>query len=130
MRTSSPIILIIDDENKLVFGLKALLQREGYTVYTASNGSQGLQYIKQYQPNLIICDVMMPPPNGFALKKILLEDKRLAAIPFIFSTARTGGADIIAGLNLGADDYVTKPFNIEELLARVRAVLRRSNALR
>lgn len=119
-------ILIIDDEKKLVLGLRAVLQREGCTVFTANSGTEGLEMAKTKHPDLIICDVMMPPPNGFLLKKALQEDEHTASIPFIFLTARTVGADKIAGFNLGADDYITKPFNVDELLARLRAVMRRT----
>lgn len=118
-------MLIIDDENKLLLGLKAVMVREGFNVYTASNGFDGVELAKENLPDIIICDVMMPSPNGFQVKNTLTQDPRTASIPFIFLTARTGGADKVAGFNIGADDYVTKPFNIDELIARVRAILRR-----
>jgi two-component system alkaline phosphatase synthesis response regulator PhoP len=119
-------VLLIDDEKKLVLGLKAILEREGCMVFTAHTGEEGLQMAKQKLPDMIICDVMMPPPNGFLLKRALQQDKRTASIPFIFMTARTSNVDKIAGLNLGADDYITKPFNVDELLARMQAVMRRT----
>ncbi len=118
-------IVIVDDEEKLLLGLKAVMRRAGYEVAAAKNGSDALQLIQEAEPDLIICDVMMPQPNGFQLKKMLAEQPRCAEIPFIFLTARTGDADKIAGLNMGADDYITKPFNVDELLGHVQAILRR-----
>ncbi|MEI7989315.1 MAG: response regulator [Chloroflexota bacterium] len=118
-------VLLIDDEERLVFGLKTILEREGCLVYTANSGIQGLRMARQHLPDMILCDVMMPAPNGIQLKKTLMEDRRTAAIPFFFITARSGEEDIVAGLKIGADDYITKPFNIEELLARMQAVMRR-----
>ena len=118
-------ILIIDDEEKLLIGLKAVLRRAGYQVFSANNGSQGIEFARQYLPDLVLCDVMMPPPNGMRVKHELSNDESTKDIPFIFLTARTGEADRIAGFNLGADDYVTKPFNVDELLARIQAILRR-----
>ncbi|HTX80236.1 MAG TPA: response regulator, partial [Longilinea sp.] len=119
-------MLIIDDEENLLFGLKAVMTREGYQVFTASNGSEGLELVGQVKPQIIICDVMMPPPGGFELRKILSQDPTTADIPFIFLTARTSQNDKLSGLEMGADDYITKPFDVQELLARVRAVLRRT----
>ena len=119
-------MLIIDDEENLLFGLKAVMTREGYQVFTARNGSEGLDLVHQTKPQIIICDVMMPPPGGFELRKILAQDPATADIPFIFLTARTSQDDKLSGLEMGADDYITKPFDVQELLARVRAVLRRT----
>jgi DNA-binding response OmpR family regulator len=121
-----PLILLIDDEENLLFALKAVMQRAGYEVVTAMNGTQGINAIQAYQPALIISDVMMPPPNGFDLRRQLSKDPRTASIPFIFLTARGAQGDKNFGLAAGADDYITKPFDREELLARVQAVLRRS----
>jgi two-component system sensor histidine kinase/response regulator len=123
-------MLLIDDEDKLLFGMKAIMQREGYTVSIARNGEEGLRQARELLPDIIICDVMMPPPNGFMLKKTLMQEERTAEIPFIFLTARTVDADKVAGLNMGADDYITKPFMVDELLARVQAVLRRTEVAR
>jgi len=119
-------ILLIDDEENLLLGLKAVMIKAGYTVYAASRGQDGLSLAKEHQPDVIVCDVMMPPPNGFQLKKMMADDPKTDSIPFIFLTARTFDQDKIAGLTLGADDYITKPFNVDELLARVKAVLRRT----
>ncbi|HJR81485.1 MAG TPA: hybrid sensor histidine kinase/response regulator [Anaerolineales bacterium] len=118
-------ILIVDDEPALLMGLAATIRRHGYHVITASNGRDGLQKAKESLPDLILSDVMMPPPNGFELRKMMSLDPDLAAIPFIFLTARSNPEDRVSGIREGADDYITKPFVTEELLARIEAVFRR-----
>ena len=118
-------ILIIDDEPALRLGLAAKIKRQGYNVVTANDGSDGMQKAKDVLPDLILSDVMMPPPNGFELRKLMSEDPQLASIPFIFLTARSGVDDRVTSIRDGADDYITKPFVTEELLARIEAVLRR-----
>lgn len=118
-------ILIIDDDAALRLGLTVTLQRKGYTILTANNGQEGLEKIKSLGPDLILCDVMMPPPNGFELRKLLSSDPACASIPFIFLTARAGIEDRISGIDEGADDYITKPFEPQELVARLEAVFRR-----
>jgi len=123
-------ILIIDDEPALLLGLSAKIKRQGYHVVTASNGSEGMQKAKEVLPDLILSDVMMPPPNGFELRRLMGQDPRLASIPFIFLTARSGVEDRVNGIRDGADDYITKPFVTEELFARIEAVLRRVNVAR
>jgi len=120
-----PTILIIDDEPALLLGLAAKIKRHGYTVITATDGTDGFQKAKESLPDLIISDVMMPPPNGFELRKMMNLEPKLASIPFIFLTARTSVEDRVSGLRDGADDYITKPFETEELFARIEAVLRR-----
>src|SRR5215212_517034 len=118
-------ILVIDDEPALLLGLAAKIKRQGYHVVTASNGSEGMQKAKEVLPDLILSDVMMPPPNGFELRRLMSQDPHLAPIPFIFLTARSGVEDRVNGIRDGADDYITKPFVTEELFARIEAVLRR-----
>ena len=118
-------ILIIDDDDALRIGLAATLQRKGFTVISASDGQAGLEEARLARPDLIICDVMMPPPDGFELRRVLSLDPALAAIPFIFLTARSGIQDRLTGIDNGADDYITKPFDPKELVARVEAVFRR-----
>ena len=120
-----PTILIIDDEPALLLGLAAKIRRHGYTAVTATDGSDGFQKAKELLPDLIISDVMMPPPNGFELRKMMNLEPKLASIPFIFLTARSSVEDRIGGLRDGADDYIIKPFETEELFARIEAVLRR-----
>jgi len=121
-----PLILIIDDDDNLLFGLLAVMRREGYQCISASNGRDGLRLAQERLPDLIISDVMMPPPNGFELRKQLSTNPKTIHIPFIFLTARSSQGDKIFGLEAGADDYITKPFDRSELVARVRAVLRRN----
>lgn len=120
-----PTILIVDDEPALLMGLAATIRRHGYNVITATNGRDGLQKAKEALPDLILSDVMMPPPNGFELRKMMSLDSELASIPFIFLTARSNPEDRVSGIREGADDYITKPFITEELLARIEAVFRR-----
>ena len=118
-------ILVVDDEPAIRMGLAATIGRHGYSVVTAVNGNDGILKARQSLPDLIISDVMMPTVNGFEMKKQMSADPMLASIPFIFLTARTATEDRVAGIRDGADDYVTKPFVTEELLARIEAVLRR-----
>jgi len=119
-------LLIIDDDKSLLLGLAETLKREGsYQIETADNGGLGIQLARENPPSLIICDLMMPPPDGWAVLKALTNDALTASIPFIFLTARAGEYDKISGMNLGADDYITKPFNKDELIARINAILRR-----
>ena len=121
----TPKILVIDDEPSIRLGLTVAIRRHGYQVMAAEDGKDGLQKAKEYSPDLIISDVMMPPPDGFELKRLLDTDPRSAGIPFIFLTARSGASDRITGIRDGADDYISKPFVMEELLARMDALLRR-----
>jgi signal transduction histidine kinase len=118
-------ILIVDDEPALRLGLAAIIKRRGYEVLTASDGNEGIQKATNELPDLILSDVMMPPPNGFEMRQILSQDARLGSIPFIFLTARSGVEDRVNGIRGGADDYVVKPYLPDELLARIEAVLRR-----
>jgi two-component system sensor histidine kinase/response regulator len=118
-------ILIVDDEPALLMGLAATIRRHGYNVVTAVNGSDGLQKAREALPDLILSDVMMPPPNGFELRRLMSLDPDLASVPFIFLTARSNVEDRVSGMRDGADDYITKPFVTEELLARIEAVFRR-----
>jgi signal transduction histidine kinase len=118
-------ILIIDDEPAIRLGLAATIRRYGYSVITAVNGDDGFLKARQSLPDLIVSDVMMPDLNGFEMKQQISVDPLLASIPFIFLTARAANEDRVAGIRNGADDYVTKPFVTEELMARIEAVLRR-----
>jgi putative two-component system response regulator len=119
-------LLIIDDDKALLVGLVETIKREGtYQVLAADNGNLGIKLAKENLPHLIICDLMMPPPDGMAVLKALSEDIATLAIPFIFLTARTDERDKIIGMNLGADDFITKPFSKEDLMARIGAILRR-----
>ncbi|HKD82970.1 MAG TPA: response regulator transcription factor [Candidatus Angelobacter sp.] len=120
-------ILIVEDEPNMVAGLRDNFEFEGYDVVTAYDGEEGLKRALSDSPDLLVLDVMMPKMSGLEVCK-QLKAKR-PSIPIIMLTARGQEVDKVVGLELGADDYVTKPFSIRELLARVKAVLRRGHAL-
>lgn len=116
-------ILVVDDEALLVKGIRFNLQNEGYEVLTGTNGAEAVQLARDPAVGLIILDVMMPEMDGFtACSKI----REFSDVPIIFLTAKTDDMDKLVGFDHGADDYLTKPFNILELKARVKALLRRS----
>ncbi|HVO64768.1 MAG TPA: response regulator transcription factor, partial [Terriglobales bacterium] len=126
-RTAMPKILIVEDEPGMVQGLRDNFEFEGYQVLSAMDGVAGLERALADSPDLVILDVMMPRMSGLDVCK-QLKAKR-PGIPIIMLTARGQEVDKVVGLELGADDYVTKPFSIRELLARVKAVLRRAGSL-
>jgi two-component system alkaline phosphatase synthesis response regulator PhoP len=117
-------ILIVEDEPDMVLGLKDNFEFEGYEVLTASDGQTGLERARAQKPDLVILDIMLPRLSGLEVCKTLRGEGFEA--PIVMLTARGQEIDKVVGLELGADDYVTKPFSIRELLARVRAILRRS----
>ena len=116
-------ILVIEDEVNILRGLKDNLIFEGYDVITETNGHKGLQLALETSPDLLLLDLMLPGLNGYDICRKVKQQK--PEIPIIMLTARGQEVDRIVGLDLGADDYVTKPFSIPELMARIRAVLRR-----
>ncbi len=116
-------ILVVDDEELLVKGIRFNLQNEGYEIITGSNGVEAVESAKQNTPDLIILDVMMPEMDGMTACARIRE---FSNVPIILLTAKTDDMDKLMGFEHGADDYVTKPFNILELKARVRALLRRA----
>lgn len=118
-------ILVADDEPTLVATLKYNLEREGYQVVTATDGESALSAARQTHPGLIVLDLMMPGLDGLELCRIL---RRETNVPILMLTARGMEVDKVVGLEMGADDYVTKPFGMRELVARVRALLRRAEA--
>jgi len=120
-------ILVVEDEPNMVAGLRDNFEFEGYQVITARDGVEGLQRALDESPDLVVLDVMMPRMSGLEVCK-QLRAKR-GSIPIIMLTARGQEVDKVVGLELGADDYVTKPFSIRELLARVKAVLRRTSVV-
>lgn len=122
---SKPLILIIDDDPALLMGVSATIKKYGFQVVSAEDGNDGLAKAKEIKPDLILSDVMMPPPDGLELRRIMSQDPQLASIPFIFLTARSGVEDKVSAIMDGADDYITKPFVVYELIARISAVLRR-----
>ena len=118
-------ILVVDDEALLVKGIRFNLQNEGYDVITGSNGLEAVKLVQEQQPDLVVLDVMMPEMDGLtACSKI----REFSDVPIIMLTAKTDDMDKLIGFDHGVDDYLTKPFNILELKARIRALLRRSRA--
>ncbi len=120
-------ILVIDDEEDLIELVRYNLEQEGFQVINASDGESGLIIARQELPDLILIDLMLPGMDGLELCRSLRADNRTASIPVIMLTAKSAESDRIVGLELGADDYVTKPFSPRELAARVKAVLRRTH---
>ncbi len=120
-------ILVVEDEPVLLETLEYNLKREGYRVVTATDGWQAVEVARREHPDLVILDVMLPGIDGFEVCRIL---RRETTVPILMLTARTDEVDKVVGLEVGADDYVTKPFSMRELLARVRALLRRERMLR
>ena len=118
-------ILIIEDEPDMVLGLKDNFEFEGYEVVTASDGASGLERARTLKPDLVILDIMLPKLSGLEVCKTLRAEG--FETPIVMLTARGQEIDKVVGLELGADDYVTKPFSIREVLARVRAILRRTD---
>jgi len=116
-------ILIVEDDKNLLDVLQYNLRREGYRVITAEDGSQALDMARAEKPHLILLDVMLPKLSGFEVCRILRKDMTM---PILMLTAKTDEVDKVVGLEIGADDYVTKPFSIRELLARIHALLRRA----
>jgi len=122
-------ILIIEDQAPMRRNLALMLQLEGHEVLTAENGRQGIDLALAQAPELILCDVMMPEMDGHGVIQTLRNDPRTATTPFIFLTARGAGADLRIGMNFGADDYLVKPVQREDLLASVHARLARAQAV-
>ncbi len=121
----NPLILVVDDEKRMVRFIRLNLEQDGYQVISAYNGSEALEQVRTALPNLVLLDVMMPDIDGFeVLKKI----REASSIPVIMLTAKGEEDDRVRGLELGADDYITKPFSPRELVSRVKAVLRRTES--
>ena len=121
-------ILVIDDEPDLLELVEFNLKKDGYEVIVAKNGQAGLEIAQKVVPDMIVLDLMMPGIDGLEVCRQLRGDSRTKQIPMIMLTAKSAEADRIVGLELGADDYITKPFSPRELLARVRALLRRATS--
>jgi two-component system OmpR family response regulator len=119
-------LLVVDDEPNIVELLSASLRYAGFDVATATSGAEALDVARRFRPDLLVLDVMMPGMDGFSLVRRLRGDG--VRSPVLFLTARDSTEDKITGLTLGGDDYVTKPFSLEEVIARIRAVLRRAGA--
>jgi two-component system alkaline phosphatase synthesis response regulator PhoP len=118
-------ILVVDDEERLVSLLEAYLSQAGFRVITAGDGAQALQVAERQPPDLIVLDVMMPEMDGYEFMRLYRRERD---VPIILLTAKVEPEDRIVGLELGADDYLTKPFRPRELLARIRAILRRAGS--
>ncbi len=123
-------ILVIDDESDLVELLKYNLAKEGYNVEFAFNGFDGIKIAEVVKPDIIILDLMLPDINGYEVCKRIKQDSRLSGVPVIFLSAKQEEVDKILGFEAGAEDYIIKPFSVNELLARVRAILKRMPAVK
>lgn len=119
-------ILLVDDDPEIIRLLKAYLEKAGCHVLTAHDGETALHTLRREKPDLLVLDLMLPDRDGWDLTRLIRADEQLAATPIIMLTARVADSDKIVGLEIGADDYITKPFNPREVVARVRALLRRS----
>jgi two-component system, OmpR family, alkaline phosphatase synthesis response regulator PhoP len=119
-------ILVADDDPQIAQLVRAYLEKDGFLVREAGDGEQALHVLRAERPDLAVLDVMMPKRDGFALVTLIRADAQLSATPLLMLTARVEDADKLRGLSLGADDYLTKPFNPHELVARVKAILRRA----
>jgi len=119
-------ILVVDDDKQIVRLIQSYLEKAGYTILTAYDGEDAMRVIRRERPDLIVLDLMLPKRDGYEITKWLRADQALSATPILMLTARVEDGDKILGLELGADDYLTKPFNPREVVARVRAILRRA----
>lgn len=121
-------ILVVDDDQEIVRLLTSYFDKSGFQVMKAYDGKTALQILHQQRPDLVILDLMLPDQDGWDITKRVRNDPELADIPIIMLTARVEDSDKIVGLELGADDYITKPFNPREVVARARALLRRAQS--
>jgi len=120
-------IFIIEDETSIIQLVQHNLEKDGFIVSSAINGNEGLKDLKKFEPNLLLLDWMLPDLSGIEICKSIRKDKSFKNLPVIMLTAKGEEEDKIKGLDNGADDYLTKPFSYNELLARIKAILRRSN---
>jgi len=121
-------ILVVDDDTEIVRLLRAYLEQAGFEVLVAYNGETALHAVRRERPDLVVLDLMLPHRDGWEVTRLVRGDPALASTPILMLTARVEDTDKIVGLELGADDYVTKPFNPQVVVARVRALLRRATA--
>jgi two-component system alkaline phosphatase synthesis response regulator PhoP len=126
LTTTLQQILVVDDDKDIVRLVRAYLEQAGFQVLTAYDGETAIHMLRRERPALVVLDLMLPDQDGWDVTRLVRADPTLADTPIIMLTARIGDTDKIIGLELGADDYVTKPFNPREVVARVRSVLRRS----
>eukprot|EP01089_Gocevia_fonbrunei_P000369 TRINITY_DN10383_c0_g1_i1.p1 TRINITY_DN10383_c0_g1~~TRINITY_DN10383_c0_g1_i1.p1 ORF type:complete len:172 (+),score=35.60 TRINITY_DN10383_c0_g1_i1:112-627(+) len=123
-------ILLIEDNKDVRENTADILELANYEVATAENGKIGVELAEKFRPDVIICDIMMPELDGYGVLEILGKNSTTASIPFIFLTAKTDRAEVRLGMNLGADDYLTKPFEEKELLEAISSRLRKSDFLK
>jgi two-component system alkaline phosphatase synthesis response regulator PhoP len=119
-------VLVVDDDKKIVRLVRSYLEQANFQVLTAYDGETALHTIRRDRPDLIVLDLMLPDRDGWEITRLVRSDPTLAKLPIVMLTARVEDTDKIIGLELGADDYIAKPFNPREVVARVRAVLRRA----
>ena len=129
MTTSRPLVLVVEDEAALATMLRYNLEKQGFRVEEAADGQEALTRIAETQPDLVLLDWMLPALSGLEVCRQIRRRPATRDLPVIMVTARTEDQDAVRGLNTGADDYITKPFNTEALVARMRALLRRSGAM-
>jgi two-component system alkaline phosphatase synthesis response regulator PhoP len=118
-------ILVVDDDKQIVRLVRSYLEQAGFQVLTAYDGETALHALRRERPDLVVLDLMLPDRDGWEITRLIRSDETLVATPIIMLTARVEDTDKIVGLEVGADDYITKPFNPREVVARVKAVLRR-----
>lgn len=123
----NPRILVVDDDKDIVRLVRGYLSQSGFEVLAAHDGESALHMIRSERPDLVVLDLMLPGRDGYAITSTVRSEPQLSSLPIIMLTARVDDTDKIVGLELGADDYITKPFNPREVVARVRSVLRRAN---
>ena len=121
-------VLVVDDRETLLMAVQNILEIEGYTVLTATDGIQALQVMEETRPDLVVADILMPQMDGYALYEAVRARPEWASIPFIFLTAKAEREDVSKGKSLGAEDYITKPFDPQDLVLAVRARLEHSGA--
>jgi two-component system, OmpR family, phosphate regulon response regulator PhoB len=126
---AKPLVLVVEDEAALVTMLRYNLEKQGFRVEEATDGQEALTRIAEVQPDLVLLDWMLPQMSGLEVCRQIRRRSATRDLPVIMVTARTDDQDTVRGLNTGADDYIAKPFSMDALLARIRALLRRSNAL-
>ena len=127
---NAPRILVVDDHEPLLTAIQGILEGEGYAIFTATNGVLALEMMDEVVPNLIIADIMMPRMDGYALYEAIRAQQEWVTIPFIFLTAKAEREDKLKGKNMGAEDYLTKPFDPQELVVAVRSRLGRARAIK
>ena len=129
MQQNNGKLLVVDDDKEIVRVLRSYLEKEGFIVFTAYDGEAAFHILQSERPDLMILDLMMPKKDGWDVTRTVRHHKYLQEIPIIMLTAKIEDVDKIIGLELGADDYITKPFNPREVIARVRSILRRTQMI-